>query len=124
MKQPAFQWTRAAGCTAVFLAAVACGDSGGNSPPVVPPSAPVPTVAPAIVIRIDTEEFTVGQTATLTATLSGGREQNIEGVWQSSDPEIGLIETTPEGAVLLKGASRFRVETGHSRAEVQPAQGK
>ncbi len=102
MKQPAFRWTRAAGCTAVFLAAAACGDSGGNSPPVVLPSAPVPTVAPTIVIRIDTEELTVGQTATLTATSSDGREQNIEGVWQSSDPEIALIETTAEGAVLLK----------------------
>ena len=28
------------------------------------------------------------------------------------------------GQPIVSGASRFRVETGHSRAEVQPAQGK
>ncbi len=86
-----------------LVGTVGCNDSGtASSPSTAPAPAPPPPPTPAIVIRIDTEELTVGQTAALTATLSDGREQKIEGVWQSSDPEIGLIETTPEGAVLLK----------------------
>ena len=35
-----------------------------------------------------------------------------------------LPQQTVVDRVLYFGASRFRVETGHSRAEVQPAQGK
>ena len=45
--------------------------------------------------------------------LSEHQVQNAIDIAQETDPDI-----------IIGGASRFRVETGHSRAEVQPAQGK
>ena len=54
-------------------------------------------------MEIDTQEFTVGQTAALTATAiwtDGRREPVTEGEWESSDPEIATVETAEEGIVL------------------------
>ena len=54
-------------------------------------------------MEIDTEEFTVGQTAVLTAKAiwtDGRREPITEGEWESSDPEIATVETTEEGVLL------------------------
>ena len=54
-------------------------------------------------MEIDTGEFTVGQTAVLTATAiwtDGRREPITEGERESSDPEIATVETTEEGVLL------------------------
>lgn len=52
---------------------------------------------------MDTDEFTVGQTAILTATAiwtDGRREPVTEGDWESSDPETATVEMTEEGVLL------------------------
>ena len=81
-----------------------CGGDSGSTPstPVTPP-APAPPSVQTISVEIDTEEFTVGQTAALTATAiwtDGRREPVTDGVWESRDPEIATIETTEEGTLL------------------------
>lgn len=82
-----------------------CGGDSGSSPsaPVTPAVAPPPPSVRAVSVEIDTEEFTVGQTAALTATAiwtDGRREPVTGGEWESSDPEIAVIETTEEGTLL------------------------
>ncbi len=55
-----------------------------------------PAAVEAISVELDTEEFTVGQSATLTAMAiwtDGRREPLTEGQWESSNPEIATIES-------------------------------
>ena len=101
-----------------------CGGDSASTPvaPTNPaaPSPPPPPSVQTISVEIDTEEFTVGQTATLTATAiwSDGRREPVTGAeWESSDPEIAAIETTEEG-VLLRALSDGSV-TVSVRAEGQ-----
>lgn len=97
--------------TPLLVALVFISGCGGDSTPTptapAPPPAPPPPSVQTISVEIDTEEFTVGQTAALTATAiwtDGRREPVTDGEWESSDPEIAAIETTEEG-ILLRALS-------------------
>lgn len=81
-----------------------CGGDSGSTPTAArTPPAPAPPSIQTISVEIDTNEFTVGQTAGLTATAiwtDGRREPVTDGAWESSDPEIAVIETTEDGVFL------------------------
>lgn len=82
-----------------------CGGDSGSAPTAAgtPAAPPAPPSVQNISVEIDAEEFTVGQTAALTATAiwtDGRREPVTDGEWESSDPDVAAIEMTEEGTLL------------------------
>ena len=107
--------------TLLCVAALGC-DDGGRTP--TSPTAPTTTqpVAQSITINFDVDDLTVGQTVTLTATvtLSDGSHRPVaDGVWASDNPDVALLETTTGEEVLLRavraGSATISVESGGQR---------
>ena len=107
--------------TLICVAALGCGD-GGRTPS--SPTAPTtsPPVAQSIAINLDVEDLTVGQTVTLTATVTlsdGSRRPVTDGAWESDNSDVAFLETTTGEEVLLRavgaGSATLSVESGGQR---------
>ena len=89
-----------------------------------PPSSPTapttsPPVAQSIAINLDVEDLTVGQTVTLTATVTlsdGSRRPVTDGAWESDNSDVAFLETTTGEEVLLRavGAGSVLIHTGEA----------